>query len=51
VPPDPVGAAQESFDPIIEQTSGEDLLPAMVFADRAGDYDFQGMFAVLLRYK
>ncbi|GLI61577.1 hypothetical protein VaNZ11_003959, partial [Volvox africanus] len=42
---------QESFDPIIDNGSGEDLLPRMVHAESAGDYDFQGMYAILLRYR
>lgn len=42
---------QESFDPIIDNGTGEDLLPRMVHAESAGDYDFQGMYAILLRYR
>lgn len=44
-------ALQESFDPIIDTGSGSDLLPAMVNAETAGDYDFQGMYSILLRYR
>ncbi len=42
---------QESFDPIVDMSNGEDLLPKMVYADGSGDYDFQGMHAILLRYR
>lgn len=42
---------QESFDPIVDMSNGEDLLPKMVYAEGSGDYDFQGMHAILLRYR
>ena len=42
---------QESFDPIIDVPSGLDLLPKMVYAETVGDWDFQGVYSVLLRHR
>ncbi len=32
---------QESFDPIVSSTDGQDLLPSMVLSIEHGDFDFQ----------
>jgi len=42
---------QESFDPIIEQTSNTDLLPLMLYAQQYGDWDYRGVYTLLLRFK
>ncbi len=42
---------QESFDPIIDVTTQEDLLQRMVYAQPLGEFDFQGMFTILLRHR
>ena len=42
---------QESFDPIIDVTTKQDLLPKMIQAQPLGDFDFQGMFSVLLKHR
>lgn len=42
---------QESFDPIIDQVSGEDLLCGMVYSEKQGEWDHTGMFAAILRHK
>ncbi|KAG1656826.1 hypothetical protein FOA52_008460 [Chlamydomonas sp. UWO 241] len=42
---------QESFDPIIDVTSQQDLLPKMIHASTVGEFDFQGMFSILLKHK
>lgn len=42
---------QESFDPIIDQVSGQDLVKGMVFSVQQGEWDHTGMFAAILRYK
>lgn len=42
---------QESFDPIRDGPTKEDLLPKMVFATQHGEFDFQGMYSVLLRHR
>lgn len=42
---------QESFDPIIEQTTNTDLLPLMLYAQQYGDWDYRGVYTLLLRYK
>ncbi|GAX73964.1 hypothetical protein CEUSTIGMA_g1414.t1 [Chlamydomonas eustigma] len=42
---------QESFDPIIDVTTQEDLLYRMVYAQPLGEFDFQGMLAILLKHK
>ena len=39
----------DSFDPILDVASGQDLLPLMVTAEVARDHDFGGMHALLLR--
>jgi len=58
-PPDDVDAQEaldsvleilsDSFDPILDVASGQDLLPLMVTAEVARDHDFGGMHALLLR--
>lgn len=45
------GVAQESFDPILDVVTGQDLLPRMVYAETLGDWDFQGMHTLVLRHK
>ena len=42
---------QESFDPIIDGVSGQDLLHGMVFARKQGEWDHTGMFTAVLRHK
>jgi hypothetical protein len=42
---------QESFDPILDVTTQEDLLYRMVYAQPLGEFDFQGMLAILLKHK
>lgn len=42
---------QESFDPILDVPTQQDLLPAMVQAGQVGEWDFQGMHTIILRYK
>ena len=42
---------QESFDPILDIATGEDLVVAMVRAAAVGDFDFSGMFTAILRYQ
>ncbi|KAK9814033.1 hypothetical protein WJX73_009674 [Symbiochloris irregularis] len=39
---------QESFTPIIDVGTGQDLVPAMVHAEAVGDWDFTGMFTLIL---
>lgn len=41
----------ESFDPIIELTTGADLMAAMVYAQELGDWDYTGMLTALLRHR
>lgn len=41
-------AVQESFTPIIDVGTGQDLVPAMVHAEAVGDWDFTGMFTLIL---
>ncbi|KAG6522189.1 hypothetical protein ZIOFF_019327 [Zingiber officinale] len=38
----------ESFDPIIEATTGRDLIPSMVYGRTVRDQDFSGMFCAVL---
>ena len=42
---------QESFDPIIDVATGQDLVPAMVYAQALGDWDFTGMFTLILYHQ
>ncbi len=42
---------QESFDPIIDMTTRKDLLPKMIYAESLGEFDFQGMYSILLKHK
>lgn len=42
---------QESFDPIIDLTTGRDLLPVMVYAQELGAWDYTGMYSVLLKHQ
>jgi hypothetical protein len=42
---------QESFNPIIDQGSGQDLMAAMVYAESLGEFDYRGFFTALLYYQ
>ncbi|KAK9810346.1 hypothetical protein WJX72_009121 [[Myrmecia] bisecta] len=42
---------QESFDPIIDIISGQDLLNVMVYAQELGEWDYTGMYTAVLRHK
>ncbi len=42
---------QESFDPIIDVTTRQDLLPKMIYAQSLGEFDFQGIYSILLKHK
>ena len=42
---------QESFDPIVDLSTGTDLLPLMLYAHQYGDWDYRGVYTLLLRYK
>lgn len=42
---------QESFDPIMDLASNKDLLPLMLYAQQYKDWDYRGMYTLLLRYK
>ena len=42
---------QESFDPIIDLSTGQDLLPVMVFALELGAWDYTGMYTILLKHQ
>ena len=42
---------QESFDPIIDLSTGQDLLPVMVFAQELGAWDYTGMYTILLKHQ
>ena len=42
---------QESFDPIIDLSTNTDLLPLMLHARQYGDWDYKGVYTLLLRYK
>jgi Tify domain binding domain len=42
---------QESFDPIIDLSTNTDLLPLMLYAQQYGDWDYRGVYTLLLRYK
>ncbi|KAL2643333.1 hypothetical protein R1flu_010920 [Riccia fluitans] len=39
----------ESFDPIVDESSGRDLIPLMVHSRSIRDQDFGGMFCVVLK--
>ena len=41
---------QESFDPIMDLASDTDLLPLMISARQVGDWDYSGMYTLLLKY-
>ena len=41
----------ESFDPIVELTTGADLMMAMVYAQELGDWDYSGMYTAVLKFK
>ncbi len=41
----------ESFDPVLDLATGEDLLPHMVRSAVVGDWDYTGIFSLLLRHK
>ena len=41
----------ESFDPIVELATGADLMPAMVYAQELGAWDYTGMFTAVLRHR
>ena len=41
----------ESFDPIVELTTGADLMLAMVYAQELGDWDYSGMYTAVLKHK
>ena len=41
---------QESFDPIMDLASNTDLLPLMISARQAGEWDYSGMYTLLLKY-
>ncbi|URE19145.1 PHD [Musa troglodytarum] len=43
-----VAIFHESFDPIIEATTGRDLIPSMVYGRTVRDQDFGGMFCAVL---
>ena len=42
---------QESFDPIIDKATEENLLLLMSKAEVKGDYDFSGMYTALLTHQ
>ena len=42
---------QESFDPIIDQVSRQDLVRGMVYSEQQGEWDHTGMFTAILRHK
>lgn len=44
-------AVQESFDPIMDLGSNTDLLPVMLYARRAGEWDYSNCLTLLLRHK
>lgn len=41
----------ESFDPIVELTTGADLMMAMVYSQELGDWDYTGMYTAILRHR
>ena len=47
----PVARLQESFDPIMDLGSNTDLLPVMLYARRAGEWDYSNCLTLLLRHK
>lgn len=42
---------QESFDPIIDLSTNTDLLPLMLYAKQYGDWDYRGVYTLLLRHR
>lgn len=42
---------EESFDPIIDQISKQNLVKGMVYSEQQGEWDHSGMFAAVLKYK
>ena len=42
---------EESFDPIIDQISKQNLVRGMVYSEQQGEWDHTGMFAAILKYK
>lgn len=49
--PSPFFPPQESFDPIMDLGSNTDLLPVMLYARRAGEWDYSNCLTLLLRHK
>ncbi|CAM0908438.1 unnamed protein product [Alopecurus aequalis] len=43
-----VGIFHESFDPIVQATTGRDLIPAMVYGRSVRDQDYTGMYCAVL---
>lgn len=43
-----VSILHESFDAIVESTSGRDLIPCMVYGRSTNDQDFRGMYCAVL---
>lgn len=41
----------ESFDPIVDATSGRDLISLMVYSRSIRDQDFRGMYCAVLKWK
>ena len=41
----------EGFDPILDQITEQDLIKAMVYSEKQGEWDYTGMFAAILKYK
>ena len=41
----------ESFDPIIDLVTGQDLLPVMVYAQELGAWDYTGMYSAVLQHQ
>ncbi len=41
----------ESFDPIIDLTTGQDLLPVMVYAQELGAWDYTGVYSAVLQHQ
>ena len=42
---------QEGFDPIVDAATGADLIQIMVYAQQAGDWDYTGAHAIVLRHR
>lgn len=47
---DATSLLQESFDPIMDLASNTDLLPLMISARQVGEWDYSGMYTLLLKY-